>query len=158
VKSAHANAAEVLQMLAASQEPELLSTLTDEAIRFILQLAAEACENLDAAQQERDSAVVYASELRSLLDRVAILLDSQPSPVEGGRWELYTLAEEVRRTRAVEQPGAWLRLQDERWAARRCIRAATALVVAVRERDTARLRACIEVFEEANQAYEGFSS
>jgi hypothetical protein len=101
---------------------------------------------------------VYASELRSLLDRVAILLDSQPSPVEGGRWELYTLAEEVRRTRAVEQPGAWLRLQDERWAARRCIRAATALVVAVRERDTARLRACIEVFEEANQAYEGFSS
>jgi hypothetical protein len=93
-----------------------------------------------------------------LLDRVAMLLDSQPSPVEGGRWELYTLAEEVRRTRAVEQPDAWLRLQDERWAARRCIRAATALVVAVRERDTARLRACIEVFEEANQAYEGFSS
>jgi hypothetical protein len=80
VKSAHANAAEVLQMLAASQEPELLSTLTDEAIRFILKLAAEACENLDAARQERDSAVVYASELRSLLDRVAILLDSQPSP------------------------------------------------------------------------------
>jgi hypothetical protein len=158
VKSAHANAAEVLQMLAASREPELLSTLTDEAIRFILKLAAEACENLDAAQQERDSAVVYASELRSLLDRVAILLDSQPSPGEGGRWELYTLAEEVRHARAVEQPDAWLRLQDERWAARRCIRAATALVVAVRERDTARLRACIEVFEEANQAYEGFSS
>jgi hypothetical protein len=26
------------------------------------------------------------------------------------------------------------------------------------ERDTARLRACIEVFEEANQAYEGFSA
>ena len=26
------------------------------------------------------------------------------------------------------------------------------------QRDTARLRACIEVFEEANQAYEGFSS
>ena len=70
MKSAHANAAEVLQMLAASREPELLSTLTDEAIRFILKLAAEACENLDAAQQERDSAVVYASELRSLLDRL----------------------------------------------------------------------------------------
>ena len=84
MKSAHANAAEVLQMLAASREPELLSTLTDETIRFILQVAAEACENLDAAQQERDSAVVYASELRSLLDRVAILLDSQPSPGEGG--------------------------------------------------------------------------
>jgi hypothetical protein len=83
VKSTHANAAEVLQMLAASQEPELLSTLTDEAIRFILKLAAEACENLDAAQQERDSAVVYASELRSLLDRVAILLDSQPSLAPG---------------------------------------------------------------------------
>jgi len=84
VKSAHANAAEVLQMLAASREPELLSTLTDEAIRFILQLAAEACENLDAAREERDSAVVYASELRSLLDRVAILLDSQPSPWRAG--------------------------------------------------------------------------
>ena len=66
--------------------------------------------------------------------------------------------DEQRRARAVEQPGAWLRLQDERWAARRCIRAATALVVAVRERDTARLRACIEVFEEANQVYEGFSA
>jgi hypothetical protein len=158
VKSSHANAAEVLQMLAASRKPELLSTLTDEAIRFILKLAAEACENLDAAREERDSAIVYASELRSLLDRVATLLDSQPSPVEGGRWELYSLAEEVRRARAAEQPGAWLRLQDERWAARRCIRAATAVVVAVRERDTARLRACIEVFEQANQQYEGFSA
>ena len=158
MKRGHANAAEVLQMLAASPQSELLSTLTDEAIRFVLKLAAEACENLDATREERDSAVVYAGELRSLLDRVATLLDSQPSPVEGGRWELYSLAEEVRRARAAEQPGAWLRLQDERWAARRCIRAATALVVAVRERDTARLRACIEVFEEANQAYEAIGS
>jgi hypothetical protein len=39
-------------------------------------------------------------------------------------------------------------------AARQCIRAATALAVALHERDTARVRACIEVFEDANQAYE----
>src|SRR4029450_2169129 len=72
--------------------------------------------------------------------------------------DLYTLAGGGRGARAVEQPGAWLRLQDERWAARRCIRAATALVVAVRERDTARLRASLAVFRAAHRAYEGFSS
>jgi hypothetical protein len=33
-----------------------------------------------------------------------------------------------------------------------------ALVVALRERDTARVHACIEVFEEANQAYEAIGS
>lgn len=42
--------------------------------------------------------------------------------------------------------------------ARRCIRSATALVVALREHDPVRVRACIEVFEEANQAYEAAGS
>jgi hypothetical protein len=158
IRGVHANTAEVLRMLAASPHSDLLSTLTDEAIRFVLKLAAESCEDLDEAREERDSAVVQAAELRSLLDRVAILLDSQPSPAEGGSWESYALAEELRRARAVEQPVVGHRLQQERWAARRCVRAAMALVVALRERDTARVRACIEVFEEANQAYEAIGS
>jgi hypothetical protein len=150
----HANTAEVLRMLAASPQVELFSSLTDDAIRFVLKLAAEACERFDEAEQERDLAAMHAAEWRSLLDRVAIVLDAQPSPAEGGTWEAYTLAEEVRRARAVEPPAAGHRLRQERLAARRCIRTATALVVALRQRDMARVRACIEVFDQAHQAYE----
>jgi hypothetical protein len=154
----HANAAEVLRMLAASPKPELLDSLTDEGIRFVLKLAAEACEHHDEAEQERDLAAMHVAELRSLLDRVAVVLDAQPSPAEGGTWEAYALAEEVRLARAVEPPVAGQHLQHERQAARRCVQAATALVVALREREPARVRACIEVFEEANQAYEAVGS
>jgi hypothetical protein len=158
MSSRHTNTAEVLRMLAASPQSELFSSLTDEGIRLILKLAAEACENLDEAEQERDQAAMHAAELRSLLDRVAVVLDAQPSPVQGGTWEAYILAEEVRRMRVIEPPAAGRRLQQQRRAARRCIRTATALVVALRQRDTARVRACVEVFEEANQAYEAAGS
>ena len=94
------------------RKPELLSTLTDEAVRFILKLAAEACENLDAAQQERDSAVVYASELRSLLDRVAILLDSQPYPGEGGSYTHWLRRFAVREPLSNLAPGFVYRTSD----------------------------------------------
>jgi hypothetical protein len=154
MRGLHANTAEVLRMLAASPQPELFSSLTDEGVRLVLKLAAEACEHLDDVEQQRDLAAMHATEWRSLLDRVAVVLEAQPSPAEGGTWEVYTLAEEVRVARAAEPPAAGNRVQQERWAARRCIRAATALVVALREHDTARVRACIEVFEQANQAYE----
>jgi hypothetical protein len=154
MSSLYANAAEVLRMLAASPQADLYSTLTDDAIRLVLKLAAEACEHIDAAEQERDAAAMHAAELRSLLDRVAVVLDDQPSPAEGGAWEAYTLAEEVRLARAAEPPAAGPRLQQERLASRRCIRAATALVVALREHDMTRVRKCVTVFEDANQAYE----
>lgn len=73
-------------------------------------------------------------------------------------WEAYTLAEEVRLARAVEPLAAGHRLVQELWAARQCIRAAMAFVLALRERDTALVCACVEVFEEANQAYEAAGS
>jgi hypothetical protein len=91
-------------MLAASPQPELFDTLTDEGIRLVLKVAAEACENVENVEQERDQAVMYAAELRSLLDRVAVVLDAQPPPTEGGTWQMYTAAEEVRLARAVELP------------------------------------------------------
>jgi hypothetical protein len=119
----------------------------------VLKLAAEACEHVDAAEQERDAAAEYAAELRFLLDRVAVVLDDQRSPAEGGAWEVYALAEEVRRAQTVEPPAAERRPQRERLAARRCIRAATALVVALREHDVPRVRKCVTVFEDANQAF-----
>ncbi|HZD71414.1 MAG TPA: hypothetical protein VFA45_21655 [Actinomycetes bacterium] len=154
MSSVHANTAEVLRMLAASPQPELLDSLTDEGIRLVLKLAADACEHLDEAEQERQWTAARAADLRSLLERVAVVLDAQPSPPEGGSWETYTLAEEIRLMRAVQPSVAALRLQQERRAAQHCVRAAMAVVVALRERDMARVRACIEVFEEANQAYE----
>jgi hypothetical protein len=154
MRSVYVNTAEVLRMLAASPQPELLDSLTDEGIRLVLKLAAEACEHLDEAEQERDSAAEYAVELRSLLDRVAVVLDAQPPPAEGGTWEAYAVAEEVRLSRAVEPSAAGHRLQQERWAARRCVGAATALVLALRDHDTARVRGCVEVVEAANEAYE----
>jgi hypothetical protein len=39
-----------------------------------------------------------------LLDRVAIVLDAHTSLAEGGAWEVYTLAEDVRRARAADPP------------------------------------------------------
>jgi hypothetical protein len=83
-----------------------------------------------------------------------VVLDDQPSPAGGGVWEAYTLAEQVRLARAVEPPAAGPRLQQERLAARPCICAAMALVVALREHDMARVPKCVTVFEDANQAYE----
>jgi hypothetical protein len=153
----HANAAEVLRMLAASPPADLYSSLTDDAIRLVLKLAAEACEHIDAAEQERDAAAMHAAKLQSLLDRVAVVLDNQLSPAEGGAWDVYTLAEEVRLTRAVEPPAAGPRLQQERLASRHCIRAATALVLALREHDMPRAHKCATMFEDAYQAYEAVS-
>jgi hypothetical protein len=101
-----ANTAAVLRMLAASPQPELLSGLTDEGIKLVLKQAAEACERLDEVEQERDLAAIHAAELRSLLDRVIVVLDTQPSPAEGGTWEAYILAEDVHRALAVEPPSA----------------------------------------------------
>jgi hypothetical protein len=150
----YANTAEVLRMLAASSQPELFSSLTDEGIRLVLKVAAEACEHLDEAERERDAAVIHAADLRSLLDRVAVVLDAHTSPAESGAWEAYTVAEEVRRARAAESPIGGHRLQQERSAARHCIRAAIALVVALRERDPARVHDCMAVFEEARRVYE----
>jgi hypothetical protein len=158
MRGLHANTAEVLRMLAASPQPELFSTLTDEGIRLVLKLAAEVCEHLDEVEQERDAAAMHAADLRSLLDRVAVVLDAHTSPAESGAWEVYIVAEEVRRARAVESLAGGHRLQQERSAARHCIRAAMALVVALRERDLARVRDCMAVFEEANGAYEALST
>jgi hypothetical protein len=106
MRGVHANTAEVLRMLAASPQLELVSSLNDDAIRLVLRLAAEACEHVDEAKQERDAFAIHAADMRSLLDRVAVVLDGQPSPAEGGAWELFTLAEDIRRARAVEPPRA----------------------------------------------------
>jgi hypothetical protein len=76
----------VLRLLAVSPEPELLDRLTDEGIRLVLKLAADGCEHLDEAEQERQWIAAHAAELRSLLDRVAVILDAQPSP--SGGWKL----------------------------------------------------------------------
>ena len=127
----HANTAEVLRLLAESPQPELFNTLTDVAGRLVLKLAAEACGHIDDVDQERDHAVMYAAELLSLLNRVATVFVALPSPADGGAWEAYATAEKVRRARAVELPAAGRRLFMELCAARRCVRAATALVVAL---------------------------
>lgn len=154
----HANTAEILRLLAASPQPELSTTLNDEAIRLALKRAAEACETVDQVERERDSAAMSAAACWSLLDRVATALDSQPSAADAGAWEAYMLADDIRRAHAAEPPEALQRLERERQTARRCIRAAMAMVVALRERDMARVRACIGVFEEANQEYEAVAS
>jgi len=46
----HANTAVVLRMLAASPQPEFFSRLTDEGVRLVLKLAAEAFEHLDEVE------------------------------------------------------------------------------------------------------------
>lgn len=41
----------------------------EDSVRRVLRVAADACERFDQAQADREAALLYAAELRSLLDQ-----------------------------------------------------------------------------------------
>jgi hypothetical protein len=94
--SSFSTAAEVLRMLAGSDEQTVLEGAADP-IRFILSTGADACEQVTSANEARDAALELVIELRGLLVRCVEVLDSYPPPSEGGAWRIFTLTEEVRR-------------------------------------------------------------
>jgi hypothetical protein len=115
----------------------------------LLYLGAEACQRVDRAQADREAALLYAAELRSLLEQAVDVLDAQPLPVEGGTWDGYLLAHQARGLLRSEPRAAGQALCEELHATRLVARSASALVGAKQEGDPARLRLCEQVLQEA---------
>jgi hypothetical protein len=145
----YTTAAHVLIQLAASPDGVVHSGASDDPIRRVLRIAAEACEFVEQARADREAALLYAAELRSLLDQVSGLLDALPLPMEGGTWDGYMLAGQVQRLLQEEPTTAGHGLRDELHSARLVARAAAALVAAHQESDAARIRMCEQVLYRA---------
>jgi len=145
----YAAAAQVLFALAANADGISRSGALDDPIRRVLRVAAEACERVDQAQADREAALLYAAELRSMLDQATSVLEAQPLPVEGGTWDSYMLAHKARTLLESEPLTAGHALRDELHATRVVARAATALVAARQEGSPARIRVCEEALQQA---------
>jgi hypothetical protein len=145
----YATAAEALLALAVSQDGVVLNGAKDDPIRELLFVAAEACRRLDQAQADREAALLYAAELRSLLEVAAGLLEAQPLPVEGGAWDSYMLAHRAQELLRPQPLTAGRALHDELQAARAVARAAATLAGAQQEGDPARIRACEQALQQA---------
>lgn len=145
----YTTAAHVLIQLAASPDGVVHSGAADDPVRRVLRIAAEACELVEQARADREAALLYATELRSLLNHVSGLLDAQPLPMEGGTWDGYMLAQRARHLLQDEPTTAGHALRDELHSARIVARAAAALVAARQEGDAARTRMCEQVLYRA---------
>ena len=101
----YATAAEALLALAVSQDGIVLNGAKDDPIRELLFVAAEACRHLDRAQTDREAALLYAGELRSLLEVAAGLLEVQPLNSVSYRYDRAELEAALERWRQAN-PGA----------------------------------------------------
>jgi hypothetical protein len=142
-------AAEALLALAVSQGGGLHNGGRDDPIRRLLYVGAEACQRVDQAQADREAALLYAAELRSLLEQAVGVLDAQPLPVEGGTWDSYLLAHQARELLRSEPLVAGRALRDELHATCVVARAATALAAAEQEGNPTRIQVCEQAFHQA---------
>lgn len=145
----YTTAAEALLALAVSQDGVVLDGGSDDPIRRLLHVAAEACQRVDQAQADREAALLYAAELRCLLEQAVSVLESQPLPAEGGTWNGYLLAHQARELLRSEPLTDGQALCEERHATRLVARAAIALVAAQQEGDPARIQACEQALRQA---------
>jgi hypothetical protein len=90
-------AGHVLHQLA-SQEGHVLLQDSDEAIRDVLAVAAQACKQFGEVEYERDQASREADALRRLLKHVEEVLASEPLPIDGGSWAVFELLQQVKPT------------------------------------------------------------
>ena len=149
----YAAAAQVLRALAANPDAIGPSSAPDAPMRHVLRMAAEACEQVEQAHADRESALLYAAELQAVLAQASDLLEEQPLPLEGGTWDGYMLAQQARRLVHEEPLTAGHALRDELHSARMVARATTALVAARRDGDAARIRACEQALQEAVRSH-----
>jgi hypothetical protein len=145
----YATAAEALLALAVSHDSVILNGAKDDPIRSLLHVAAEACHRLDDVQADREAALLYAAELRSLLELAVGHLEAQPLPVEGGTWDSYLLAHQARELLRSAPLTAGQRLRAELHATRVVARAATVLVAAQQEGNQTRIRVCKQALHQA---------
>jgi hypothetical protein len=161
----HATAAELLRRLAS--RPDHLPCDDDDPadLKDALTVAAQACEQVDQAVQERDIAeqereetMLEAAHLWSLLDQAAELVDTCIARDDGGAWETLTLAFEVRQAVDSEPDALGARLLAELHAARVALRAADVLAAAVHRGDGKTARQCLAAFQQASRAWQAAAS
>jgi hypothetical protein len=111
-------AADALLALAVSRDGPLHNGDRDDPIRRLLYLGAEACQRVDQAQADREAALLYAAELRCLLERAVRILEAQPLPAEGGTWDGYVLAHQARELLRAAPQAARRALREERHVTR----------------------------------------
>jgi len=158
----YATAAELLRRLArrpgrlAGNGDGDLAGLTDA-----LAVAAQACEQVDEANEAREvaeqacqEAMLEAAQLWALLERAAEAVDAHLAHDDGDRsWETEALAYELRQAVQVEPDGLGARLLGELHAARVALRAAAVLTVALRRGDATAVGQCLATFQQARRAH-----
>ncbi len=157
----YATAAELLRRLASRPDRLVRNGDSDLAgLTDALAVAAQACEQVDEADQahedaelEREEAMLLAVHLWSLLERAAEVVDAHIAHDDGGSWETLTLAYELRQVVETEldELGAWL--LGELHAARVAFRAALGLAGAVQRGDGEAVGQWLATFQQASHAY-----
>jgi len=158
----YAGAAELLRRLASRPGPLVHDGDSDLAgLKDGLAVAAQACEQVDQAvqergfaEQEREEALLEAAHLWSLLERAAEVVDAHIAHDDGGTWETLTLAYELRQAVQGEPDEIGARLLGELHAARVALRAALGLAGAVHRGDDEAAGQCLAAFQQANRAHE----
>jgi len=151
----YSTAARVLLALALDPEPTLHIGAPDNPMRRIFRVAAEACERIDQEQADREAALLYVAELRSLLDQASDLLEAQPLPMEGGTWDSHTLARKAHLLLKADPLTTGHALRDELQVTRLVARAATALIAARQVGDPDRIRACEQTLQQTVDRAQG---
>jgi hypothetical protein len=141
----YATAAQVLLALAANADGIGQRDALEDSVRRVLRVAADACEHFDQEQADREAALLYAAELRSLPDQATAILEAPPLPMEGGTWDRYMLAHKARTLLESEPLTAGHALHDELHATRVVACAATALLAA--RADRTRLHLIVDEFD-----------
>jgi hypothetical protein len=158
VPLSYTTAAQVLLALAASPDGVVHTGAKDDPVRRVLRVAAEACERVDQAQADRETALLYAAEVRGLLDRMVVILDTLPLPIEGGTWDSYLISHYARILLRQEPLTVGRALRNELHVSRVAARAAAALLAAQQEGDPARIRMCTQVLQHASIAFREVTS
>ncbi len=161
VAERYATAAELLRRLASRPDRLVHNDDSDLAgLKDALALAAQACEQVDQAaqerqfaEQEREEAMLQAAHLWSLLDRAAEAVEAHIA-LGGGAWETLTLAFELRQAVETEPDALGARLLGELHAARVVLRAAGTLAGAMRRGDGEAVRQCLAIFQQASRAWQ----
>jgi hypothetical protein len=158
VAEQHATAVELLRRLAS--HPDRLPCDDGElaGLKEALAVAAQACEQVDQARQERacaererEEALLQAAQMWSLLEQAAEVVDAHIARDDGGSWETLTLAFELRQAVETEPDELGARLLGELHAARVALRAALGLAGAVRRGEGEAVDQCLGTFQQASR-------